>query len=158
MQRVWMITIAVVMLFVCVLCPAQGHGNNLDATDAAAKTKSDILKIEEMRNQAMLKHDIAALDHLCADDMAWTNQNGEILTKSQMLSDLKTGKESFSTVAHNDVQMHIYKNTVVVFGVSTSTVQYYGSLRNRPRRFTNVYVRRDREWKLVVHQVTPIGN
>src|ERR1700722_15091564 len=110
LQRIWILTAIVVGLFACTLCQAQQQGKNVDSTDAVAKTRSEILKIEEIRNQAMLKHDLAALDHLCAADMAWTNQNGEVLTKSQMLDDLKTGKESFSTVAHDDVQMHIYKN------------------------------------------------
>ena len=155
MQRAYELTIVVVASFVCAMCPAEEQRKSVDD---AAKIKSEIFKIEEVRNQAMLKHDTVTLDHLCADDLAWTNQNGEILTKSQVLSDLKTGKESFSTIAHDNVQMHIYENTVVVFGVSTSTVQYHGTLRNKPRRFTNVYVKHNGEWKLVDHQVTPIEN
>ena len=158
LQRAYKLTIVVVTLFVCAMCLAEEQRKSVNGVDDAAKIKSEILKIEEARNQAMLKHDTVTLDHLCADDVAWINQDGDLLAKSQVLSDLKTGKQSFSTVAHDEVQMHIYENTVVVFGVSTSTVQYHGTLRNKPRRFTNVYVRHNGEWKLVDHQVTPIEN
>jgi hypothetical protein len=152
------LVITVMMSIICGVMLSQAQQTSPNVVDAAAKVKKEILKIEDMRNQALLKRDTVTLDHLCADDMAWTSPNGVVLTKAQMLSDIKTGKEAFSSIAHDDVQMHIYENTVVVYGVSRSTVQYKGDLRNKPRRFTNVYVRCAGEWKLVDHQVTPISD
>jgi len=136
---------------------AQVGGRGGDA-DSPASIKKEILRMEDTRDRALLRRDTATLDHLFADDMAWTSPNGEVLTKSQILSNLKTGKETFPSIVHNNVQLHIYQNTAVVFGITTSRVFYNGSFRNKPRRFTNVWVRRDGEWKLVDHQVTLIGH
>jgi hypothetical protein len=86
--------------------------------------RKEILEVEEVRNQAMLKHDTAPLERMYADDIAWTNPSGDVLSKAQILADLQTGKQKRYSIIHDDIHRSVYGNTVVVTGRSTSELQY----------------------------------
>jgi ketosteroid isomerase-like protein len=147
-------------LILLILCFAPvSHGQIDDRPDARsqANNRKEVLAMEQTRDQALLNSDSTTLDHLLADDISWTSPNGAVVTKSQLLTDVASGKETFPSIAHENVQVHIYGNTALVFGVTTSTVQFRGTLRNRPRRFSNVWVKRAGEWQLVAHVVTEEG-
>jgi len=126
--------------------------NNNAAVD---KIKSEILQKEDEQNHALLKNDADLLGGMCSDELAWTNASGVLLTKSQMLTDMRSGKQINSTIIHDDVRLHVFGNTVVVTGRSTSTYLYGGKKFVGARRFTNVWVKQSNKWLLVVHHVTP---
>ena len=55
---------------------------------------------------------------------------------------------------HDDILIRVYGNTVVLTGRSVGTFNYNGKVSEGPRRFTNVYVKKDGRWQLVAHQST----
>jgi len=116
-----------------------------------ANLKDEVLKVEEGRNQALQKGDVAALDRLYSDDVVYTNATGAYLTKAQHLADLKARTLNFKSFNHSDVQVRVHGNTGVVSGVSTSAVDYKGTVSSNPRRFLNVYVKEDGRWLCVAH-------
>jgi ketosteroid isomerase-like protein len=121
--------------------------------------KSEVLRVEEIRNRAMLEHDTSVLNRMYADDLAWTNPSGEVLTKAQVLADLESGKQKFFTIKHDQIRLHVYGSTVIADGRSTSALQYKGKVsRDIARRFLNVYVKTNGEWLLVAHSQTVIAD
>jgi ketosteroid isomerase-like protein len=124
---------------------------------AAEDIKNEVMKAEDARNAALPKGDIAALEKIYADDLIYTNARGETLTKAQHLADLKGRKLNFQSFKHNDVQVHVYGNTGIVTGVSTSAVSYKGSVSSSPRKFMNVYVEQNGRWLCVAHVETPVA-
>jgi ketosteroid isomerase-like protein len=127
------------------------------ALETVEETKREILQREGDQNEALRTNDAARLGAMCADELAWTNASGILLAKEEMLADMKSGKQKNFTIKHEDVRLHVYGDTVVVTGLSTSTYQYDGHQATGVRRFTNVWVRQDRKWLLVVHHVTPVA-
>jgi ketosteroid isomerase-like protein len=121
------------------------------------KPKKEVLKFEEERNQALLRGDTETLDHMYADELAWTNPSGEILTKAQVLASLKSETQNFFTIKHDDRSLHVYGDTVVLTAHTVSTERYKGNTFNYPRRFTNVYIKRDGRWELIAHHATPVA-
>jgi len=119
--------------------------------------KKEVLMVENEVNKALLAGDTNVLSRIYADDLSYTNQVGEILTKSQVLSGFKTGNIRLPTLGRRQIRLYAYENTVVLTGISTSTLRYKGVVTNRPRRFSNVYVRQNGQWKLVAHTVTEIA-
>jgi ketosteroid isomerase-like protein len=79
------------------------------------------------------------------------------LPKLRSLLDIRSGKQKYNSVKHDDVRLHVYSDTVVATGHSSSSVIYKGQAVSRPRRFTNVYVQQNGQWRLAVHHVTPIA-
>jgi ketosteroid isomerase-like protein len=119
-----------------------------------AGLKDEVLKAEEARNQALPHGDVAALDHIYADDLIYTNATGALLTKTQHLADLKGRTLSFRSFKHDDVQVIVHGNTGIVTGISTSAVDYKGTVNSSPRRFVNVYAKQDGRWLCVAHTET----
>jgi ketosteroid isomerase-like protein len=146
-----------VLLFLLLAAALAGLAAAPGGRAADSEIEKEILALEEAQNQAFVKGDADALDRIYADELAWTNQNGELLTKAQILADIRSGKQKYNSVRHDDVRLHVYGNTVVATGHSTSSVIYKGQAVSRPRRFTNVYVNQNGQWRLVVHHVTPIA-
>jgi uncharacterized protein (TIGR02246 family) len=136
----------------------QGQGTDQNDSAAAEGIKKEIMKVEEERNQAMLHKDTAVLARMYDDDIAWTNPSGENLDKAQVLADLKTGRQKFFNIQHDQIHMTVYgSDVVVVTGRSTSFLQYKEKVsRNIERRFMNVYQKQDGQWKLIVHHQTPV--
>jgi ketosteroid isomerase-like protein len=138
---------------VAALCVA---GYTVRAAVADAGLKEEVLKAEEVRNQALPHGDVAALDQVYADDLIYTNATGALLTKAQHLSDLQGRTLNFRSFKHDDVQVTVHGNTGIVTGISTSAVEYKGTVSSSPRRFVNVYAKQDGRWLCVAHMETPV--
>jgi len=149
---------AVSILTFILLASANAQGTGGDKPNALEETKQQVLKSEDLQNQALLKNDADLLGSMCAGDLAWTNASGVLLSKAQMLADLRSGKQKNETIKHEDIRLHVYGTTVVVTGLSTSTYQYKGKTFVGSRRFTNVWIKQRGRWMLVVHHVSAVAD
>jgi ketosteroid isomerase-like protein len=123
---------------------------------AAEDLKDEVLQAENKRNEVLPKGDVAALDKIYAEDLVYTNARGETLTKAQHLADVKGRKLNFVSFKHSDVSVHVFGNTGIVTGISTSAVSYNGVVSSSPRKFVNVYVKQDGRWLCAAHTETPM--
>lgn len=126
------------------------------ADDIKEDIKDEVMKAEDARNAVLPKGDVAALDKIYADDLVYTNARGETLTKAQHLADVKGRTLSFVSFKHSDVSVHVYGNTGIVTGISTSAVSYNGVVSSSPRKFVNVYVKQGGRWLCAAHTETPM--
>jgi ketosteroid isomerase-like protein len=124
---------------------------------AEGDLKDEILKVDEERNQALQKGDVAFLSSLYSDDLVFTNARGEVLTKAQHLAELKSRKLAFQSFKHSDVQVRVHGNTGILTGLSTSAVVNNGTVSSSPRRFLNLYVKEDGRWRCAGHFETPVA-
>ncbi len=124
---------------------------------AEGDLKDEILKVDEERNQALQKGDVAFLSSLYSDDLVFTNARGEVLTKAQHLAELKARKLAFQSFKHSDVQVRIHGNTGILTGLRTSAVVNNGTVSSSPRRFLNLYVKEDGRWRCAGHFETPVA-
>ena len=146
-------SILVPLLMVVLAGIASGQSTGPNKSEGAEAIKREILKHEDADHEAFMKDDANAIDRLYADGVSLTYADGKIISKAQLLADIRSGKHTLYKVTHDDLQMHIFGNTVVVTGHSTAA----GKMYNDPRRFTNVYVKQDGQWRLVAHQVTYVA-
>jgi ketosteroid isomerase-like protein len=127
-------------------------------TTAAAENATDeVLKADDERNEALQKGNVAALEHIYADDLVYANATGALLTKQQHLADLKAKTLHFISFKHEDVKATVHGDTGLVTGVSKSEVEYKGSVSKSNRRFLNVFSKRDGRWLCVGHFETNIS-
>jgi len=120
---------------------------------APEETKKEILKIEEEHSLAVWNHDTATLNRLLADNWAYTNERGEVLSKEQWINNIKNQKFGMDTIIHDDIRMDQFGDTVVLMGRSTSTLHYNDKVSHGPRRFELVFAKMNGNWKLVGHFV-----
>ena len=148
--------IVFILLVGFLLVPAMGRRVSAQ-NDAAEETKKEVLKFEDERNQAILNRDTKTLDRMYADEITWTMSNGDLLNKQQVLANIGSENQRLFTIQHSDRRIHVFGNTVVLTASSSSSERYKDKMITVPRRFTNVYVKQDGQWKLVVHTVTPLA-
>jgi ketosteroid isomerase-like protein len=149
-------TSLILIVFIALLGPLHARQSSSKAADTAAETKRAIMEREEEQNEALRTNDAERLGAMCTDELAWTNASGVLLPKETMLADIRSGKQKNFNIKHEDVRLYLYGDTVVVTGISTSAYQYNGHQATGVRRFTNVWIKRDQKWLLVVHHVTPV--
>jgi hypothetical protein len=80
--------------------PAQNTG------ESAAK--KEVLEASEAVDRAMLDKDMSVMAALLSDELEYTNQFGEVLTKAQWLDNIGTEKLKHVTFDHKVADLHIY--------------------------------------------------
>lgn len=136
------------LVFVGVAKAQEAAANQADIE----QIKAEVLKVEQENTEAVARGDIATLDRIYSDELAFSAR-GELLTKAQVLENIKSGTFDNKIPIHKDIKAHVFGDTVVLTGYSTSTVHYKGKETHGPRWFTNVYVKQGGQWRLVVHSV-----
>jgi len=122
-----------------------------------AEIEKEVTKVEEERDEALQKRDIAVLDRIYSDELVFVNTRGQVFTKAQRLADIGSGKVEYFSYKQGEYGFHVYGNTVVMTGRTSSVVKFQGRVNQIPRQFTNIYIKQGGQWKLVAHQATPIA-
>jgi len=122
-----------------------------------AETEKEVLEVERQKDEAVRSRDIAALEGIYADDLAFVNGRGQVVTKAQHLEEIRSGNVKYLSSNKSDYHVHLYGNTAVLTGRENSIVEYHGKTISSPRQFITVYVKLDGQWKYVAHQVTPVA-
>ena len=125
-----------------------------------AAAQQQVLKIENEVNDAIGKNDWKMVVRMWSPDMDYTNQSGQFLTRADFVNALKSGRTKFLTMTHSGMRARAYGDCgdlVVVTGYSTSHIDQAGTLSVGPRRFSDVWVKRNGAWRLVVHHVTNVA-
>jgi ketosteroid isomerase-like protein len=144
------VTLSILAFFAIAWRTARSAAPPENATD-------EILKVDEERNQALQKGDVATLDRIYSDDVVYANASGALLTKAQHLAELKARTLNFRSFVHEKVQVTVHGDTGVLTGISKSVVEYQGSVSSSNRRFLNVFNKRDGHWLVVAHFETNIS-
>jgi len=124
--------------------------------ESGEAAKAEVLKVSGQFDEARRAKDQAALESILADGLSWIAR-GDRLNKAQVIADILSDNLHFKSFAHDNVAVQIFGNTAVATGHSTSVLEYKGKLFDAPRLFTDVYVRMDGRWQLVVHHVSELA-
>jgi hypothetical protein len=141
-------------LLVALTGLARAQETTRNESDGAAK--AEVLKTGDQFDRAREAKDRATLERILADGLTWTAR-GDRLNKAQVIADIFSNNLHFKSFAHDNVTANIFGNTAVVTGHSTSVLEYKGKLFDAPRLFTDVYVKMDGRWQLVVHHVSDLA-
>lgn len=145
--------LALPLLVVALASSARPQEATRQESDEAAK--AEVLKVSEQFGEAAKAKDQAALERILADRLSWIAR-GERLSKPRVIANFLSEDIHFKSFAHDSVVVNIFGNTAVMSGHSTSVLEYKGKLFDAPRLFTDVYVKMDGRWQLVVHHVSEL--
>lgn len=134
-----------------VIALAQAAG--LPGTRLAEQQVRDV---EAAWTAAEVKGDVAALDHILADEFVNYNEDGKQIDKKQTLAMFRASQLHVSTGHSEDMRVRLYGDVAVV------TMRYLqsGTAQGRPingdLRIMDVFVRRDGRWQCVAEQATKV--
>jgi len=130
----------------------QAVGASTDVNSA----EDEIKTLEEMRNQAVLHGDVAALDRMTSDDYTFITLRGEMRTKSEILKGFASGSFHYESREVSDLKVRVYGGTAIVTGRSVQKGMENGKDYSGDYRFTRVYVKQKGHWVTVALQTTLI--
>ncbi|MBA3711301.1 MAG: nuclear transport factor 2 family protein [Pyrinomonadaceae bacterium] len=116
-----------------------------------------VRQLDTERVQALLRSNTTTLERIFADDYANTNNSGEVLTKGQVMAEVKSGDVKYETITIDDVQVRVYGDTAVLTGRATVKGARKGQDISGQNRVTRVYVKQAGGWRLVAQQSTRIA-
>jgi ketosteroid isomerase-like protein len=137
-----------------VTCISFAFGEDQRATTDEQEVRQMIQKYRS----ALLQRDIGVLEKIWADDYVFVNASGEVLTKAQRLSNLKSGATSLDSIDEEEnITVRVYQNSAVVTSRVTLKGQYSGKQISGQYRSTLVWVKGPAGWQLVSNQLTALA-
>ena len=139
-------TLVILALTAASIVFSQARG----ASKASANSVDQAIRqVDHERIQAQIGADAEALARIYADDFIGIGPSGTVRNKAQVIADFTSGNLKFESITTNDVQVRVYGNTAVETGRSTMIGQDKGKAVPRENRFTRVWVKQQRSWRLV---------
>jgi ketosteroid isomerase-like protein len=105
---------------------------------------------------AHLHLDIPALERLMDPDYLQIAPGGDTVNREQVLASFRSGERHWNEAHSDEHHVRVYGNTAVVVGRWRARGENAGRSFDYQARFVSVWVRRDREWRMVSVQSTPI--
>jgi ketosteroid isomerase-like protein len=112
----------------------------------------ELVQIEHEFGEAYKQHDAATLGRLLADDFFYTDEDGQVLNKTQYLD--RAAHTRLDSYRLDDMKARLYGETGVVTSRLSGHGTYGGKGTKFDVRYTDVFVKRDGRWQLVVSQDT----
>ena len=120
--------------------------------------EQEVRQMIQKYRSALLQRDITMLEKIWADDYVFVNASGEVLTKAQRLSSLKSGATSLDSINQEEnITVRVYQNSAVVTSRVTLKGQYSGKQISGQYRSTLVWVKGPAGWQLVSNQLTALA-
>ena len=113
-----------------------------------------VLEVQADRFQAMIDVDIEELDVVLSDDLTYTHTSGQIETKGEFLTALRSQEITYESIKPQEIKIRIYDNIAVVTGISAMRISVGEQQLSFSIRFIEVYQKGDANWQLVAWQST----
>jgi ketosteroid isomerase-like protein len=129
------------------------------AAPASGKKMSTAGALKEMENkweEAISKHDAAAVEGMVADDFVGVTSKNKVVSRRGMLAEMKADKDTFTMAKLEKLDVHAYgKDVAVVVGISREKgTGKDGKAFDRSYRFTDTWMSRNGKWQCIASQVS----
>lgn len=116
--------------------------------------RQEITKAEDAWRKARIAGDTAFLEQFYAAEARIQGMDGKVQSRAADIALFATGKIKPKFIDHGPLDITTYGNTAVVTGVDHLGGTAFGHYGEMYLRFTDVLVKRDGRWQLVVQQAT----
>jgi uncharacterized protein DUF4440 len=143
----------VVLLAVATAYAQTAASNNKQAGD----TQNKLTQVEHELVNALVKGDSSPFELYVADTATFTGPDGILNDKASLVADLKSGDLKFQSSKLDDMKVQVYGDMAVVTYGSTDEGTYKGKNISGRYRWTDIFVNRGGQWKIVAEQGTRLG-
>jgi ketosteroid isomerase-like protein len=110
----------------------------------------------EAWDAAIIRKDMAAVAANMAPDYRHIRDNGEVADGAGFLAAISSSKLVIDPYKVDDFDVRIYGDVALLTGRTRMTGSYDGKQFKSHYRYTDVYVRRNGQWKVASVQITPV--
>jgi ketosteroid isomerase-like protein len=128
--------------------------------DVEAATKSKIVALEQLWNQAYKSGDTKALDKILDDSIVLVNDDGSIQTKGEFLASVKSSISQPSAqqqqVSPESFSVHVHGTVAIATGVMRVKGVENGKAYTRHERFVDTWLYKGGNWVCIGTDATPV--
>jgi len=122
--------------------------------DAAA----EIAIADKQYNDALEQSDVRALRELIADSYVFTDPNGRVSGRAEVIDGISSGRIRIRSQLTSDVRINVFGDAAIETGLLTSVAIRDGRNSGGTFRFTRVWVKRAGRWRTAAIQETAPQN
>jgi ketosteroid isomerase-like protein len=126
---------------------------SVSADSQGDAVEKEVTQLFHLLNNAGIKKDRTTWERMTAEDFLYIHSNGSVTDKSQESAALTLSDTGWTGTKIDDLKVRIYGDVAIVTGLNTLTGSAAGYLPGA-RRFTDVWVKRDKVWRNVGGQST----
>jgi ketosteroid isomerase-like protein len=130
------------------------------AQDNEGATKTRIMALEQLWNQAYKSGDTKALDSILDDGIVLVNDDGSVQTKAEFLASVKSSTPQPTAqqqqVAPESLNVHVYGSVAIATGVMRVKGVEGGKAYSRRERFVDTWLFKRGNWVCVGTNATPV--
>lgn len=123
---------------------------------STADAEKELTQIERDWAAAIVKRDPSFTERYMADDGVFVAPDGSVSTKSQAVSEIKSGDLQLDSIDVKDMKVKVHGDTAVVTYHTADKGKYKGQDISGENRWIDVFVWRDGKWQTVASQGTRI--
>jgi ketosteroid isomerase-like protein len=116
--------------------------------------EEELLKVEKGFVDAIAKNDLEAIERFVTDDWIIINADVGIIDRERFLGVIKSGTLTHEMMESDDMRVRVYGDSAVVSALTRSKGKFMGQEFTTHERSTDVFVRRDGQWRCVLTQLT----
>ncbi len=128
-------------------------------TDADA-TKSKVIALEQLWNQAYKAGDTKALDAILDNSVVLVNDDGSVQSKTEFLASVKAAPSQPASqqqqVEPESISVHVFGTTAIASGVMRVKGIENGKAYTRRERFVDTWIFKGGTWVCVGTNATPV--
>ena len=131
------------------------------APDAPAPSgrNEPLAELQQVLAKAWVAGDRATIERIIAPDWTTTGPDGAVRTRSQVLSEVfDTRVHRIQRIAIDEVAVRLFGEVAVVSGRTHAVGEFAGQMYDVRIRFTDVFVRRRRQWQAVASHASLLSN
>jgi ketosteroid isomerase-like protein len=116
--------------------------------------EDELAKVEAEFANAIVKNSPEEIRQFVSDDWIIINADGGIIDRQRFLEVIKSGTLTHEMMESDDIRVRVYGDSAVVSAVTRSKGKFMGQEFTTHERSTDVFVRRDGQWRCVLTQLT----
>jgi ketosteroid isomerase-like protein len=156
MKRLLLVTLLSLLLPLTLLY-AKEKKEKADASAGGGNAEKQVAALADQFTQAFEKADTGFMEKYFADEYTGIHSDGKLSTKAQEIDNVKSGNLKWASVDVHDRKIHVYGDTALVTGLSSSTGTIGGKPYSGDYRTTQVWVKQKGDWKVVALQSTRVA-
>jgi ketosteroid isomerase-like protein len=117
----------------------------------------EIVRLEDAWRQARIDGDTGFLERFYAEEFRVQGMDGKVQSRGADIELFAKRIIKPQAITHGPLDVSVYGRTAVVTGLDHIVGSYGGRQGELWLRFTDVLVKRDGSWGLVLQQTTPTG-
>jgi ketosteroid isomerase-like protein len=142
------------------LCIFVGISAASFAQESEAATRSKIVALEQLWNQAYKSADIKALDSILDDQIVLVNDDGSVQTKAEFLASVKPSNPQAGVqqqqVEPDSFHVRVHGNVAIASGVMRVKGVENGKAYTRRERFVDTWLWKQGTWVCIGTDATPV--